>query len=127
MRPWCRATATIFAAPGPPTSRWRISAALFDLFMQTLNTGGSPEEISAEIERKLRHEFSEFLAVADGYQQFGLTYVLPRAKGTAVLDPNEAWLLPDEKQWAPTLYFPVPFDERLLAAARAYRAPIPAA
>jgi len=44
-----------------------------------------------------------------------------------ILDPAQAWLLPEEKQWAPTPYVPAPFDAQLLAAASAYRAPIPGA
>jgi hypothetical protein len=100
-------------------------AALFDFFMDATEVGDAASAISAEIERKLREEFPAFLALADAYQQFGVAYAPPRAKGQPILGPTEAWLLPDEKQWPPTPYVPAPFDTRLLDAARAYRAPIP--
>jgi hypothetical protein len=104
-----------------------LCAALFDFFIECLEEGGSPIEIGAKMERKLNVEFPAFLATADAYQEFGLNYAPHRAKGQPLLDSAEAWLLPDEKQWAPTPYVPAPLDERLLELARRYRAPIPTA
>lgn len=98
--------------------------ALFDAFMASLATTKTQSAAAAEIQRKLREEFHEFLAVADAYQQFGLTYAPPRAKGQPILNPSEAWLLPEKKQWEPMPHTPAPLDARLLEAARAYRAPV---
>jgi len=102
-------------------------ASLFDTFMDAMEDCDTPAATGVEMERKLREEFPAFLALSDAYQQFGLTYVPRRAKGQPILDPAQAWLLPEEKQWAPTPYVPAPFDAQLLAAASAYRAPIPGA
>lgn len=68
-----------------------------------------------------------FLADAEAYQQFGLQHVPARAKGAPILDPGSTWLLPSPPQWPPTRYVPAPLDDRLLAAARQYRAPMPSA
>ncbi len=100
-------------------------AALLDLFVECFLEGGGPDRIGAEMERRLNEEFPGFLARADAYQEFGITYAPPRTKGQTILDKAEAWLLPDKKQWEPTPYVPAPFDDRLLEIARAYRAPIP--
>jgi hypothetical protein len=66
-----------------------------------------------------------FLADAEAYQQFGLQHVPARAKGAPFLDPGSTWLLPSPPQWPSTRYVPAPLDDRLLAAARQYRAPMP--
>jgi hypothetical protein len=97
------------------------------MFIQAALDGGGADGIGAELKRKLSEEFVSFLAVADAYQQFGLAYAPPRAKGRAILDPDKAWLLPEEKQWAPALLSPAPLSGALLEAARAYRAPVPGA
>jgi hypothetical protein len=100
-------------------------AALFDTFLECMEVGGGPDRIAAEMERRINEEFPGFLAMADAYQEFGLSYAPPQTKDRPILDKAEAWLLPGEKQWEPTPYVPAPLDARLLEIARAYRAPVP--
>lgn len=92
-------------------------AALFDTFMIACEAGGTPDVIGAEVDRMLREEFLEFLALADSYQEFALTYSSARAKSAPIL-LEDAWLLPSRKQWPRTVREWVPLPQEALDIAK---------
>jgi hypothetical protein len=102
-------------------------AALFDWFLIALENGGTSEEIAAILEEELNDNFLMFLAEAEAYLNFGLSYSPPRAKAQTLLDPDETWTLPEHRPWPPSPMKPAPFDDLLMRTAREYRAPIPGA
>ena len=102
-------------------------AALFDWFMIAMNTGGNPEEIAAILEEQLNEEFLMFLAEAESYMDFGLSYRPPRAKAQTLLNPEDTWILPEHRPWLKSPMVPVPFDDLLMRTAKEYRAPVPGA
>jgi len=102
-------------------------AALFDWFLIALENGGTPEEIATILEEELNDNFLMFLAEAEAYLNFGLSYRPPRAKAQTLLDPDETWTLPEHRPWPPSPMKPAPFDDLLMRTAKEYRAPIPGA
>lgn len=102
-------------------------AALFDWFLIALENGGTPEEIAAVLEEELNDNFLMFLAEAEAYLNFGLSYRPPRAKAQTLLDAEETWTLPEHRPWPPSPMKPAPFDDLLMRTAKEYRAPIPGA
>jgi hypothetical protein len=103
-----------------------LCAALFDVFISAISENDDAEMSGNAIRDYLTEQFPCFLSMAFQYQSFGTTYIPPRAK-KPLLDPSETWMIPDN-QTIPRLNIrPVPLGERMLAAAKCYKAPIPGA
>ncbi|KIL96753.1 hypothetical protein CCC_01619 [Paramagnetospirillum magnetotacticum MS-1] len=102
-------------------------AALFDLFLEAMMMGKSPEESAVLIEEELNEEFLLFLSEAEAYLEFGLRYQPPRTKGQPLLPHDETWTFPEYRPWPNSPRKAAPLDGVLLRAAMEYRAPVPSA
>lgn len=99
-----------------------LCAALYDIFSIAADGGKQPDVISAEVRRMLLEDFDVFLAFADAYQNFGLSYRPQHTKSQTILDSGQTWLLPKIKQWAPYPHGQSPLDAGLLKIASNYMA-----
>lgn len=98
-------------------------AALFDWFYETLDEADGPGDFAVRMEQRLLYGFDAFLALAEAYQNFGLSFRPARAKSWPLLDPLQTWVLPTERQWEPTPMVAAPLTDFLLSVLRNYRAP----
>lgn len=97
-------------------------AALFDCIHETMDETGSPEAFAVRMQQRLEYGFDSFLAEAEAYQSFGLSF-RPWGKSLPLLDPVQTWILPAERQWQPTPMVAAPLNDYLLSVLRNYRAP----
>lgn len=103
-------------------------AAFFECYMRAdMKRHGDQKEIQCDFDELMTYRFPEFLSLVDTYQRFGTSFIPARAKGEALIDPETAWLLPEQKQW-PIIDHPAsPLGGWMLEAAKNYRAPVPSA
>lgn len=98
-------------------------AALFDWVHETMDETDTPEEFVVRMEQRILYDFDAFLALAEAYQSFGLSFRPARAKSSLLLDPAQTWILPAQRQWEPTPMVAAPLTDFLLSIIRKYRAP----
>ena len=96
---------------------------LFDWVREAMDEANSPQDFAVRIEERFNYGFDAFLAEAEAYQSFGLSFRPARNKSLPLLDPVETWTLPTERQWQPTPMVAAPLDDFLLSVLRKYRAP----
>jgi hypothetical protein len=98
-------------------------AVLFDWVRDAMGETDSQESLAVQIEERLTDAFDSFLAEAEAYQNFGLSFRPARSKSLPLLDPAETWVLPANRQWQPTPMVAAPLPDSLLSVLRKYRAP----
>lgn len=102
-----------------------LCAAFYDFFLDLCDSDIPLEDMNNEVPERFTQEFGFFLGHAEAYLDFGLNFQSAGTKGATLLDPDEAWRLPDERCWPESDRVPAPLTDFLLRTAQSYRAPTP--